>query len=344
MTAKALKAKNIIFKGLIFLMGLLSMNAIASSSFKCPVESIQELNDKAAIRLSIREKFQLKKERIKLYYTISEQIYASFADESLDQDELSLCLASINDQSFKHIASAHIRNEFISSLGRTQSPLLKTLLDDVYTSNSSVIISFHLDMEEDSNKRVASYHRTTKSIQLSLFRTSFNEAKLYLVHELVHKLDENALFRASLDYSNIKVQKKLWSLAQDHEHPGQLENADRNLLEQYLLNGLNRGLLAEFKAWSLSYRIYQEMMDHKEVEPIFWAERVLNKKLKNQSYLDFIFSYYQANFTKPKRNENNLFHWDLVRSAYDEFIHKVERSDKCLYLDDLKEYFVECRY
>ncbi len=336
------KLKVPIFNSLIISMGLLSFSTLANTTFTCPVNGIQKLKYKARQNLSIKEKFLLKKERTKLYYTISKQVFASFADDSLNSNELKLCLATIDDISFEHIASALFRSKFIDSIGSTKSPLLKMLLDDVFGPNNDPIIGFHLGLEEDPHKRIASYHRTGKSIQLSILKTTFNEAKLYLVHELVHKLDENALFKSSLNYSNISDQKKIWGLAQKYSLPHQLNYNEKALLDQYLLNGLNRGLLAEFKAWSLSYRIYQEMIDHQEINPISWAQKVLNKHPINQSYLDFIFSYYQPRFTKPGKNNDNLFYWDLVSNAYDDLIKDIERSDKCLLLNDLKHYFMEC--
>ena len=108
-------------------------------------------------------------------------------------------------------------------------------------------------MNGKENERIAEYHRMNRSIYYNIARLPSNQMTLVQIHEVLHKYDEEILYKTSMDYSNETVNSYLQSLAQKKNSFEELTGPEKKIVKRYILNGLRRGLLAEFKAVSYTH-------------------------------------------------------------------------------------------
>lgn len=244
------------------------------------------------------------------------------------------------DQKLKLRFSMEMNKRLFERLSSSNSKLTQNLFQKV-SSNESLFI-FQAMFEEDINhNRKAEYHRLIGAMHYVIDRIEPTELTFHIIHELLHKYDEEVLYNSSKEFSDPEITKYLYELSQQSNDLSTFNLEDQELIKRYVLSGLKRGFLAEFKVWSATYRIYKEMKSYGEIETISWVKDILNQKPKSQSYLDFMFDYYQPRFKRPKRE--SLFHWDLFQNAYDIVMKELEDTqNKCDLLDDLKVFITEC--
>lgn len=333
----AFKTQNLIILGLMFFIG--PSFILKAYAFVCPIDALNIAKADIKAGQTIRERIELKKDLRSLYSDIATILFQEY--RSQNSEEINHCLNNINDKKLTNITSWMFKENLLEDLKNTKSKTFKLMLQRIFEEKENLMIGASFDFE-DSSKRPASYHRTAKNILINFAKLNYNEAKLILVHELTHKADEEVLFKASVDFSNEDRQKEIYNFASQNVPYENLQNNEKTVLDQFLFDGLKRGFLAEFKAWALSYRIYQEMKDVGEIKEISWTESILELKNEENSYLDFIFNYYRPRFVRPERLESNLFYWDTTQEGYDSMMKMLNRQNKCELLDDLIFYFEEC--
>ncbi len=330
-------------KSLIIIMGLFSINSLA---YHCPLQSINSLKNKYQDTDSyqIRERFEIKKEIRNLYIDYSNTITNEYINGDLNKKKFKTCLESIDENELNYQVSNQLKKALLSSLKQTHSPILQDLLNDLNSEGSALLIGVKLDLKIRKNERPATYHRTAKNINISIPKIGFNEAKLILIHELVHKRDQKQIYEASINFSNIDTQMNLLDISKTHNELKGLTEIETKELNTYILNGLKRGFLAEFKAWALTYQIYLSLISKGEIIPIQWADQILDQYDRKTNYLDFIFNYYLRRFSTPSSKGNNIFSTTLMQNAYKEYISQLKMKDKCLLVDELKVYFPQCNH
>lgn len=153
--------------------------------------------------------------------------------------------------------------------------------------------------EDDNLSRKASYHRARQSIFMNFEKMSANEWLLLFVHEVAHSLDSE-LFKSLPIYNDGNYIKKLASWGASQIRLDELAPEERQNLKAWLTAGLNRGLLAEYRAWLLTYAVYEE--GHREglIEAVPWLENLRNSKPKDVSMKDHIYRYLSPSWVDPK--------------------------------------------
>lgn len=286
-----------------------------------------------------REKSDLIKKIRQNEYNTAWHIFDRYQKGLLSPAFFTECLDDPSLEQLKAKISGEFKKRSLETLSQSKSEKINKLASNIQDSNKLFI--FQAEFESSKTPRKAGYHRMSGAMYYVLPDIPANEFKLHLVHELLHKYDEDILYRTSIDFSDKETNLYLYSLSQDYQSFAQLQPQDKKLVRTYILNGLRRGFLAEFKVWSASYRLYQEMRSHQEIEELAWVENILNQKLSGQNYLDFIFNYYKERFERPARE--SLFYHDLFQDAYDVVLDEISLiQNKCELMDDLSVFIDEC--
>jgi hypothetical protein len=71
----------------------------------------------------------------------------------------------------------------------------------------------------------------------------------------------------------------------------ELNNSQNAKLDQWVLAGLNRGLFAEFRAWTFGLSIYSEGIEEKLWGNIPFVNNVMSFKDPNENMNSFIYRY-----------------------------------------------------
>ncbi len=270
---------------------------------------------------------------------LATSIVRGFYSKQVSNSFFKKCIKDNKYQNLKDKISEEFKEQFKSQLSSSQTKGLQKLSSFVEVLDRKFVL--YAKVSGERNERVAEYHRMNRSIYYNVDRLPSNELTLIQIHEVLHKYDEEVLYKTSTDYSNITVIEYLHSLAQSNSSFESLTGPEKIIVKRYILNGLRRGLLAEFKVWAASYRIYNEMLAYNEIKKISWADNVLLGMERSQNYLDYIFSYYEPRFKRPEKKY--LFRWDLYQEAYDVVIKEIYSiENKCSLMDDLSVFITEC--
>lgn len=155
-------------------------------------------------------------------------------------------------------------------------------------------------LSDDPRNRVGGYHRGKQSVFLNPFRIKGNEWFVYVLHELLHMVDP-ALEAAVNSFNDKalleKVREDLKTLSAD--------SADSRWksVDEWLLAGLSRGLLAEHRTWLVTILLYEELVQSKAyIERVEWLSALAGGKAnkKPQELERVLYVSMDRNFFSPK--------------------------------------------
>jgi hypothetical protein len=124
---------------------------------------------------------------------------------------------------------------------------------------------FTLTRPSDDPSREASFHRAYQSIFTDIHVSDRNHWFLNFIHEVAHSLDSE--LRDAIDiYRDPDMHEWLKNENSDVRLE-ELSPTERARLDRWLLAGLNRGFLAEYRAWLLTYHVYEEGLQDGTFKP-----------------------------------------------------------------------------
>lgn len=190
-------------------------------------------------------------------------------------------------------------------------------------SLESESFSFSLNRPEgDDQARQGSFHRSRKSVFLSIDDIERNMWLMTLVHELAHAKDD-VMFNSLVDYDNPFLEGNIVRWSNAGLKFSDLSKQDQNEIRTWLLAGLQRGFLAEYRAWLLTYLIYEEGRIDGTFEPIAWLEDIKSTKPANRSIALHILSYLNPGWKDPT---TEIFGHLLVQEALAEVRLEIMRN------------------
>lgn len=165
------------------------------------------------------------------------------------------------------------------------------------------------------------FHRGSGSVYMNLEKVPHDEWMLIFMHELLHGLDDE--LRAAVPIFNDRA------LARDVAEWGRtrklegLSTAERARLDAWLRAGLDRGLLAEHRAWLVTMRLYQAGVKHGMWAKIGWVEALLAQRKKGESLRRFLYRFLDERFPDPREG---IFAWPLVQARLKQIRSKLRRN------------------
>lgn len=192
---------------------------------------------------------------------------------------------------------------------------------------------FTFKRPDDDPLRTASYHRTYRSIFIEVEKTSANAWLLRFVHEVAHSLDSELY--DSLDiYNNENFVKTLIQLGDRNASLSELSPFVRTQLDQWLLAGLNRGFLSEYRAWLTTLLIYEEGLADQSFTEDDWLENIKRIRPDNVSMQDHLFRFLSPSWSDPREG---IFSFPFIQEALTELRQKLDANPSLVKLGDLGE-------
>lgn len=173
-------------------------------------------------------------------------------------------------------------------------------------------ISFSLTRPaSDSSSRQGSFHRSRRSVFMNIGELDKNNWLITLVHELAHAKDD-VMFESLKSYNQPELVNRLVAWSNSGVRYSNLAASDKAQIHSWLLAGLQRGFLAEYRAWLLTYLVYQEGIADGSFQPIPWLEQISSSKPTNLSIELHILHYLSPSWKDPT---TEIFGHTLVQEA-----------------------------
>lgn len=255
---------------------------------------------------------------------LSKDFFPSFLNGSFFQKIQSRCLEGIeNHQGLLALIQMEFFKQSLEMFRNSKSDTLKllmNLLDSKYGRDTTII--FRLAggnaFQAAPAPLNAGFHRGQSSIFMDITRISSSEWFVILAHELVHFLDVK-IQQGGLGFSDTETAQLMVQWAQRTANPSDLSTADHERIERWLEHGLDRGLLAEARAWTLTLQIYQEGLRENLWGKTPWIDEILSHRRENETLREFSLRYLTMRTYQP---EESLFVWPLARNLLKELIQK----------------------
>lgn len=213
--------------------------------------------------------------------------------------------------------------EYLLTTGNLKSRLARASQNNNY--------GFTLQQPEDDMVRIASFHRGQKSIYMNADRMSANEWLITFVHEVAHSLDSELV--ASLDIFNDKnLTRELADLGRQGMLLKDLSADDRVRLDRWLLAGLNRGFLTEYRAWFLTFMVYEEGLKDGTFSKVEWLEKLKSTRPERTSIQTHIFRFLSSSWTDPSEG---LFTYPFIQQALSEIREKLYQNPERVSLGEI---------
>jgi len=232
-----------------------------------------------------------------------ELIFESYLASQYNSKEVDLCIKSEDDKLDLQIS---LTKAFlwgtIEKLKQSESEKIASFAKSIEERlNRTNLPDFrlvgHLNIDPDLPYR-GGFHRGQKSVFLNFDLISPNEWYIIFIHEFSHYMDDE--LRSSTDIYNRKDDVK--RIAEAVRSSGCLQDLSpeiRSLLDSWLIAGLNRGFLAEYRAWTKTIDLYLEGLKINSWQEIPLLESFLSSYDQDENLSSYVFKKLDRQFADP---------------------------------------------
>ena len=299
-----MKASIIKTEVFIFFLGVIFFNEYTfAQNFSC--ESLQPIEiaqtQKPTSTSSIVDWANYQKRVFEARKLVALNIFQSYISGSFDDRFFESCIKSKQEyEALEEILPSTFLDESLKILNLSQSRSVKNfseIINSRIKNNNFILFRLAGHFKEDPapTDLAGGFHRGQGSIFMNFTKIPPNEWLIIFVHELTHSLDVQ-LSNAISEYSKNEIVLKL---TKDKKVFQQLSRDEKSELHRWLMSGLDRGFLAEYRAWTITFKIYQDGLDEGLWKPIDWMNSILNHKLASENLSDFTFRYLDPRFINP---------------------------------------------
>jgi hypothetical protein len=226
--------------------------------------------------------------------------------EPLDTSRLRGCLAgrpgrqhvfnSLNavfhERSFLRIrkmAAAHPDTELAGFIQAVDSGFARGSLQPLVTATGG------LGLDPAQNAQ-AGVHRSSSGVFIDYTQIRPQELLAITVHEMVHRLDLMLLGVNSF-YSDPQRYERMSRLGRKPLE--QLTSRERESLNDWVESGLYRGLLAEYRAWDLTARVYLTLRELDPKTRMPWLDGLIGGRAPGPELSKHLFAVLDADWKDP---------------------------------------------
>jgi hypothetical protein len=258
---------------------------------------------------TIRENAEFLRELSLAMKSSAEALFDKYLAGEIESTDLETCLeerklkGSAATAEFTRAIPAAFLERSAAALGKVRGQRTQEfarVLSDKISSGTLVLfrLAGHFAEAAAPTGEKAGFHRGEQSIFMNFSTIPANDWLLIFAHEYAHSLDRE-LSDAMPTFADPALHAKVAEMAARTNRPASLSVDERQTLDRWLIAGLNRGFLAEARAWALSFEIYEEGIRDGAWKPIDWMERVLKHRRANEPALRFALRYLSPRFQSP---------------------------------------------
>jgi hypothetical protein len=261
------------------------------------------------------------------------RLYEQYEQGAFDLERIEACLTSPDLESSKTDFFETLYFEFyertLARLRHARSSGLRRfvdLTDRTYRDNRRrplFRLTGHFDQNSPGSP-FAGVHRASGSIYMDLSQIPRDEWYVIFIHEMAHKLDAQ-LAQATRDYSlnlGLLSEFELWA---QRPSLSDLPPEVREDLDLWLISGLHRGLWAEYRAWYITFILYQEGVQEGLWKAIPRFETVLAGR---PPAVNFALYLYDHLVERAKMPNTGVYSSPIVREAIQQLLGQFRASDR----------------
>ncbi len=162
----------------------------------------------------------------------------------------------------------------------------------------------------------AGFNRSSGGIYMDVSQIPRNEWLVILSHEFIHNLDDR-MTTAIEKFSDESTVSEVLRIAQG---PSPTAN-ELTFVSAWIFEGLNKGLLAEYRAWVATDLIYQAGLEEGLWNRISWIDDFVNARDPQQRQIQILQKLLELkqdpDFTKT------IFQWPLLQTQYQKLIEAL---------------------
>ncbi|MCM2322171.1 MAG: hypothetical protein NDJ90_02810 [Oligoflexia bacterium] len=284
-------------------------SALADPASAIPCQALQEWTLARDANLdsapTIKERAELQRREFEARGRAGERIFAEYLRGALAPDTLKTCVARQEDREIlqRSISRAFLEGS-LSRLKTSRAPALQELVrlaeQEISARGFLSFKALSHDAEQpiELGPRKAGFHRGRHSLFMDFEAIAPDEWLFIFVHELAHKFDAR-LQAATVAYGDPAVFEDVFRhVAKKGATP--LSKKDRERLRAQLRAGLDRGLLAECRAWTLSFSLYETGIQEGLWARIDWVDALLQTRPASMSFERFTFEFLDPRFSDPE--------------------------------------------
>jgi hypothetical protein len=234
------------------------------------------------------------------YESIGELSFTAYLNSDVRPKQVYECLLPEDVQHVRQDQSAVFFSFTLATMMSWNSPLISRFANLIQTRFSNgEIESFGIGQNPDGDQstaglRLAGFHRGNRGLYLNPDELPPDQWFLIFFHEFSHALD----FKLATE--------SVW--AKDPGHLAQLKavllkatwtTSDQQTVDAFLTNALNRGLLAEYRAWVSTAHLYLEARRLNKIPVQTWFENLMGPNHTEGPMRMFIFANLDGKFTDP---------------------------------------------
>lgn len=285
----------------------------------CSLISAWSQHKLTAPRTTLSERSQAAITDYDLRISTAGKIFQSYMNGSLTPQFIQNCIPKTDrEQWLSSISQVFLKSSLVklnSSKIKKLSELMQTvkaMSDAQGTTFFRATPHFPDDHSIESRNRAGVY-RGSPSLFMNIDLIAPGEWLYLMAHELAHYTDP-VLKSASEIWNQTETAKSIFELGKRHASLSTLSADEKKMLRNYLMAGLDRGLLAEYRAWIICFSIYEAGIKESLWGQIPWMQQILLLKQSRQSWEAFTFGFLDKTFTDPEFS--GLFSIKIVQEQY----------------------------
>lgn len=305
-------------RGRIWLFLIMLVFCPTSFAVSCADFSQLKMTESTPSTMTSRTQAQLEKYQAR--EELADQIFQAYFSQQLPQGLILDCAPSAEErEALLSVVSRIFLERSLEQLKAAKLPALKELMSALERQVEKTGVALfraipHLPNQDSEEKdRIAGVFRGSNSLFMNFEKIPSGDWIFLLVHELAHYLDP-VLHEASVTWNSRTTAQALFALGAQHASLDTLSAQERTLLREYVRAGLERGLLAEVRAWRLGLSVYEAGQRKNLWGRIAWMDELLLLKPPRQSRDAFIFSYLDKTFSDPAMT--GIFSLRIVQQEY----------------------------
>jgi len=272
----------------------------------------------------------------------SDEIYRTYRAGQWNPDNFSSCALQQQDlDNLKIAIPVRFFELSLAELSRSRDPSIQAFVKEVTVrSTGNNILPFRLVghiRQDDSAQGLAGFHRGHQSIFMNFDQIPARDWLIIYTHELFHALDSK-LIEGMQAYGDPQVNEKIHDLIASGKALKELSPDERGVVKNWLIGGLNRGYLAEARAWSLTLQFYTTLKKEKLQVVIPWLEDILKERRAGESDFMLMLRYLDKRFIDPTEN---IFAKPLIQESLAKVRERIRDGGIQVDLGSLRAYAVE---
>lgn len=203
-----------------------------------------------------------------------------------------------------------------------QKVFLERSIQELKASKNNALQLFAIKIEENAQtvfafrdlpslNKVGGFHRGRRSIFIDFTQIPPNEWMLIFIHESAHSLDDTLKQAVSVYADTQNVLVPSFAPYLQYSDAAFLPISVKKNLDTWLMAGLNRGLLAEARAWSVTLNLYREGVKANLWQPISWLEEMGSDQRAGESTYMAVLHKLSPAFPDPNKD---IFSTPLIQS------------------------------